>query len=144
MPYWRLYYHIIWATYRRLPLVDAEAEELIAGTLHAKARELGCYIHVLGMMEEHLHLVATIPPALAIADVVGGMKGSSSHAANHLARPDPHVFKWQEGYGVLSFGERSLPTVAAYVRNQKERHAERTTNPLLERIDPALPRRPSR
>jgi hypothetical protein len=43
-------------------------------------------------------------------------------------------FQWQDGYAVLSMGERSLPTVLAYVRGQKEHHARGTTNNVLERI----------
>ena len=142
--YWQLYYHIIWATHERLRLIDADVERVIAGTLHAKAKDLNCYIHALGMVEDHLHLAATIPPSIAITGVVGAMKGSSSHAANHLARQADRHFQWQDGYGVVSFGERSLPTVTAYVRNQKEHHAHGATNALLERIDAARGRRSPR
>jgi putative transposase len=135
MSYWQLYYHVVWTTVERLSLIDEEAERVIAGTLHAKAKELACYIHALGMVEDHVHLAATIPPTIAIAAVVGAMKGSSSHAANRLTRRADRHFKWQDGYGVLSISERSLPAITAYVRNQKEHHAHGTTNPLLERID---------
>ncbi|MBP1775494.1 MAG: transposase [candidate division NC10 bacterium] len=138
MSYWKLYYHIAWATYDRLPLIDAGSEGVIARTLHSKAKELGCYIHTLGMVEEHLHVAATIPPTLALAKVVGEMKGCSSHAVNHVRPPTQRVFKWQDGYGVVSFGERSLPAITVYVRNQKRHHAGGTTNPLFERIDAGL------
>jgi hypothetical protein len=45
------------------------------------------------------------------------------------------VFRWQEGYGALSFGERSLETVAAYVHNQPRHHRERSTLALYETTD---------
>jgi hypothetical protein len=43
-------------------------------------------------------------------------------------------FKWQEGYGALSIGERSLETVMAYAARQKEHHKEKTEIVIYERI----------
>jgi len=70
------------------------------------------------------------------------LKGSSSHAVNHLSNRAGTRFQWQDGYAVLSFGERSLPTVLAYVRRQREHHARGTTNDVFERI--AAPERDTR
>jgi len=44
-------------------------------------------------------------------------------------------FKWQEGYGALSIGERSLETVKEYVARQKEHHRDRKVLDVYERID---------
>ena len=29
MPYWRMFYHVVWATKRRLPLITAEVEAVL-------------------------------------------------------------------------------------------------------------------
>ena len=134
MAYWRLFYHLVWATYERMPLIDDNVEPLIRGVLRSKAKELGIFIHESGMVEDHIHMVVSIPPTLSIADVVSQLKGSSSHAVNHLSNRAGARFQWQGGYAVLSIGERSLPTVLAYVRSQKEHHAHGTTNDVFERI----------
>jgi hypothetical protein len=42
-------------------------------------------------------------------------------------------FAWQSEYGVLSFSEKALTNVVAYVCHQPERHAEHRTWPGLER-----------
>lgn len=84
-------------------------------------------------MEEHVHVVASIPPRLAVASFVGQLKGASSHWINHeLIAND--WFEWQEGYGVLSFGKQALPRVVDYVVKQKERHRERRLFPIMERV----------
>ncbi|HVO47490.1 MAG TPA: IS200/IS605 family transposase [Steroidobacteraceae bacterium] len=142
MSYWRPFYHLVWATYERLPLIDDRAERLVRGVLHSKAKDLGIFIHESGMVEDHLHLVVSIPPTRSIAAVVGQLKGSSSHAVNHLFNRAGARFQWQDGYAVLSFGERALPAVLAYVRRQKEHHAHGTTNDLFERL--AAPDRDTR
>jgi hypothetical protein len=43
-------------------------------------------------------------------------------------------FGWQDGYGALTFGARSLADVIAYVRGQKEHHSRQMTRPLYERM----------
>lgn len=52
-----------------------------------------------------------------------------------------HVAEWQTGYGVVSFGAKDLPWVAAYIQNQREHHARGNAHGRLERItrydDPA-------
>ena len=142
MSYWRLFYHLVWATYERMPVIDGDVERLIRGVLHSKAKDLGIFIHEAGIVEDHIHLVVSIPPTLPIAEVVSQLKGSSSHAVNHLSNRASARFQWQDGYAVLSIGERSLPTVLAYVRGQKEHHARGTTNNVFERI--IVPQRKTR
>jgi REP-associated tyrosine transposase len=134
--YWRLFYHLVWATYERLPLINPDIERLIRGVLHSKAKDLGIFIHESGMVADHVHLVVSIPPTLAIAEVVSQLKGSTSHAVNHLSERASTRFQWQDGYAVLSVGEPSLPSVLAYVHGQKEHHAHGTTNDVFERLAP--------
>ena len=121
MAYWRLHYHIVWTTWRREPLIDADREAMIHRIVYGKAQELGVLVQAIGGVDDHLHVVASIPPQLSIAQCIGQFKGASSHRVN---RDTPErTFRWQDGYGVLSLGERSLATVVAYVRYQREHHS---------------------
>ena len=43
-------------------------------------------------------------------------------------------FMWQDGVGVLSFGEKDIPSVLRYIRNQKEHHRANTINAMMEQI----------
>jgi putative transposase len=71
-----------------------------------------------------------------VADCVRHIKGASAFAINQMPCRNEE-FKWQEGYGALSIGERSLDTVMAYAARQKEHHKERTTLAVYERFDEA-------
>ena len=126
MTYWRLHYHLIWATFERQPMLTAEREKVFYGVLYGKAKELDLKVHTAGNMDDHVHIVLSIPPKLSVADCVRHLKGASAYAINHMPNSDGQ-FKWQEGYGALSIGERSLETVMAYAARQKEHHKERTT-----------------
>ena len=91
-------------------------------------------IHAAGNIEDHAHVVASIPPKLAVADCVRHLKGASSYAINHMEGSDGK-FKWQEGYGALSIGERSLETVKEYAAKQKEHHRENKIIDVYERME---------
>jgi putative transposase len=132
--YWRIFYHLIWATKQRERLLDERVEAMVYGVVLNKAKELGITIHAIGRVEDHVHLVTTIPPRLAVAEGVRQLKGASSHYVNHQ-RSGEQKFAWQDGYGVLTLGERSMPDVVKYVKNQRQHHTIGTTIPVFERTD---------
>jgi putative transposase len=134
MTYWRLHYHFVWATFERQPSITPEREKIIYGVLYHKAQELGVKIHAAGNVEDHMHVAASIPPKLAIADCIRHFKGASAFAVNKMEGSDGQ-FKWQEGYGALSIGERSLEIVMAYVASQKEHHREKTVIAIYEKME---------
>jgi putative transposase len=134
MTYWRLHYHLIWATYNRDLSLTPEREKMFYGVLYKKAEELALKIHAAGNIEDHAHVVLSIPPKLAVADCVRHLKGASAFAINHMTGSDGQ-FRWQSGYGALSVGERSLETVMEYATKQKEHHRENRIVEVYERID---------
>jgi putative transposase len=129
MPYWRLFYHFVWATHQRLPLILPEARSDLYSVIAAKCSELGGIVHAVGGVADHVHLVVSVPPKLALAGFIGQVKGSSSHFMTHERAQD---FAWQGEYGVVSCGERQLGYVARYVQDQPRHHADRTLIAELE------------
>jgi len=132
LPYWQLFYHAIWSTRYREPMISLDVEPVLHGLLRGKAVGLGAEVFALNGMEDHVHLVVSIPPKLAVADFIGKVKGSASARINKtglLNRP----FFWQEEYAVLSFDRKRLPRYVTYVQNQKTHHARAELIPILER-----------
>ncbi len=134
MSYWRLHYHLIWATFERKPDITTEREKVFYGVLYGKGKDLELKIHAAGNVEDHVHVVVSIPPRLAVADCVRHLKGASAYAINHMDGSDGQ-FKWQEGYGALSLGDRSLGMVMAYAARQKEHHRECSMVEVYEKMD---------
>ena len=131
MTLWRTYYHLVWATRGRAPLITADIEPELYRYVEAKTKSLDCLFHGMGGMEDHLHLVVSIPPRLAIAEFVKRIKGSSSR---HLNQTFPHqTFAWQQEYGVFSLGGKQLGDAIAYVHHQKQHHGDGT---LMRGLEP--------
>lgn len=133
MPYWRLFYHLVWTTKRRAALLTAEVEPIIYGLMRAKAIGLGTTVFAMGGVEDHVHLVVSIPPKLAVAAFVGQVKRVASVRFNQ-EHPFAPRFVWQEEYGAFTFDGKRLPFVIDYVQRQREHHAFGTVIEALERL----------
>ena len=124
MSMWRLYYHLIWPTKEHRPLIQPAWEKELYTYLGAKAQELGCIPHAISGTSTHLHLVLSIPPSVAVSDVVGLLKAGSSRRIN---KAHPEVgFAWQGDSILYSVSEAGLERIVGYVKAQKAHHAQGT------------------
>ena len=126
-----LYLQLVWATWDRLPLITPAIERPLHRCLEDEARAMGCDVLALNGMPDHVHLVVTLPATVTVADLLKQVKGVSSHMVNEALHP-PDGFKWQAHYGAFSVSQWDLDRVVAYVRRQKEHHAENSLLPELE------------
>ncbi len=129
MPYWRLFYHFVWTTKNREPLLTPDIEARVHGFLRNEAEKMQAPLCFVNGMAEHIHILASVRPAVSPADFVKQVKGASSRWISlKFERP----FEWQEGYGALSVSEENVQRVIAYIKNQKQHHAEKTRWTLFE------------
>jgi putative transposase len=134
MTLWRTYYHFVWATYQRQALLTDDREALLYPYIKTKAKRLECNLHAIGGVADHIHLVVSIPPKLAIAEFVQKIKASSSHYLNHVdgLSNGEKSFAWQREYGVFTLGGQQLARAIAYAEKQKHHHAKSTIIRALE------------
>ena len=132
MPFWRCYYHLVWATKGREASITPKVENVLFRAIEMKAQEMGCSILAVNAALDHIHVLASIPPTMTIADWVKHVKGTSSHEVNTAQSGDVERFRWQGSYSVLTVGHRSLPIVIDYIVKQKEHHAKGTLYAALE------------
>ena len=95
MPYWQLFYHVVWATKNREPLLTARLEPVVHGFLRAKAVGLGAMVFALNGVEDHVHMVASIPPGIPVARFVGQVKAVASAKLNKSGLSVGR-FSWQK------------------------------------------------
>ena len=128
-PHARLYVHLVWATWDRAPLITPEIRDRIYPTMQHRASRLGAQIIAIGGIEDHVHVLTRFPPTLSISDLVGRMKGASSHMVTQVMG---QAFKWQGAYGAFTLSKSGLSRARDYVLNQEEHHRTGTTYPALE------------
>jgi len=78
-----------------------------------------------GGMFDHVHLFASLPSTISVADFVNAVKSKSSRWI-HESFSRLRNFAWQEGYGAFSVSKSEQPRVINYISNQEKHHRKRT------------------
>ena len=115
-------------------MLAPEIELVIYGFLCSKAIGPGATLFALNGVPDHVHMVAAVPPKIAVAKFIGQVKAVASTKFNKSGHSHTPFF-WQEEYGVFSCDGKRLPNYIAYVERQKEHHAQGTAMSILERTD---------
>jgi len=134
MPFWDMYYHVVWATHGRAHLITPKVEEKLYGVIRHKSQLLKCPVLAINGMPDHIHVVVSIHPTVSVAQWVKEVKGFSSYQTNQLDVADGY-FNWQSGYSSLTYGRKVIPQIVEYVDNQKQRHANDDVYQYLERTN---------
>jgi REP element-mobilizing transposase RayT len=88
-------------------------------------RNQGQKLIVINGVEDHLHMLIGLRPAMALADLIRDVKADSSNFVNDN-KWVRGKFSWQEGYGAFSYGHSQLDTIIRYIQNQEEHHRRRS------------------
>jgi putative transposase len=118
----RLYFHIVWTTRGRAPLINLRTAEFLMGYLRSVASAERARVLEVGIVTTHLHAIATLHPSAQVPRLLQKWKGGSAYAVNKMRLAHPAELRWADGYTIETFGHRSLEDVRRYVRSQPEHH----------------------
>jgi REP element-mobilizing transposase RayT len=119
-----VFYHFVWATKSRWPLLTPDVERVVLRTIQQEAGRLGCSVLAANGTEDHVHLVVKAPSTASPARIAQMTKGVSSRLVN-AEFPDL-VFDWQDNYAVFSLSPPHVARAVQYVLRQKEHHGDGT------------------
>ncbi|HYI08630.1 MAG TPA: IS200/IS605 family transposase [Thermoanaerobaculia bacterium] len=117
--------HVTFSTKQRQPSITPDLEERLLPYLGGIVRQLGGMALAANAVPDHVHLLVTLPPTIAISEAVGKIKGSSSKWV-HDSFSERRLFAWQRGFGAFSVSRSNVATVARYIEGQKEHHRKVT------------------
>src|SRR5438105_4501201 len=127
-----IYLHITWHTKDDSPLLIPSLEPVVYKLLTNRCHQTkGVYLHAINGTPTHVHVTINIEPHIVISDLIGELKGFSSHEVNKQKRMKR--LEWQRGFGVVSFGRKQLSWVQDYIARQKEHHATGRIQTRLEK-----------
>ena len=79
----------------------------------------------IGGVADHIHILLSLPPTLAISKAMQLIKGGSSKWI-HETFPEQRTFAWQEEYGVFSVSVSQLDKTIEYIKGQEAHHRKMT------------------
>lgn len=111
--------HVVFSTKDRASLIEVELRPQLHAYLGGIIRELQGTAHAINGTTDHVHLLVSLPPALALSDAMRVLKTNSSRWVNEEKR---RAFAWQVGYGAFSVSQSNARAVAEYIARQEEHH----------------------
>jgi putative transposase len=75
MPFWRMHAPVMWTSKGRRPLIGDLAQEIISHSFNLTFVDMEVIPHAVGYMPDHIHLAVSIPPKVAVADLVRRLNG---------------------------------------------------------------------
>lgn len=117
--------HLVFVTKYRRDVFTMEMLNSLKEICEETCKQMDCELLEFGGEHDHAHLMVAIHPKVAVANLVGKLKGKSSYV---LRREYWSAIKkklwgkhfWSPSYCVVSCGGASLKVVKAYIQNQRK------------------------
>jgi putative transposase len=120
---WDCKYHIVFIPKCRRAVLYRELRKHLGEMFRHLAQQKECRIEEGHLLGDHVHMLISIPPKYAVAQVVGFIKGKSAiHLARNFGGRQRNFTGcnfWARGYYVSTAG-RDEEIVRRYIRQQQE------------------------
>ena len=120
--YRNLIYHVVFSTKDRAPLIARQIRPELFAYLGALVKELKGILLIINGIDDHIHLLISLPPTVGPSDTMRFIKANSSRWMSE--RTGTH-FGWQKGFGIFSVSRSGVQAVMEYIRDQEIHHAKR-------------------
>ena len=106
-------YHCVFSTKERRRTITEDLQNRLWPYMGGIARENNVRALEIGGVEDHVHLLLSIPSTLSIAKAMQLIKGGFSKWV-HETFPEHNTFEWQEGYGAFTVGISQVEDTKIY------------------------------
>jgi putative transposase len=116
--------HFVWGTANREPLIRKSWRDRLHAYIGGVLANKKAKLLAAGGIEDHVHVLASLPATMSLSQAAGAMKANSSRWI-HDNIPNSKGFDWQAGYGAFSVSKSAEPRLTSYIHNQEEHHRQR-------------------
>ena len=117
----QLLYHIVFSTKNREKLLNEVNREKLFRYIWGVLKNKHCVLYRINGVEDHLHIITHIHPAISVSSLIKDIKVSSSKWIK-----EENIFKgfdsWQVGYGAFTYSIKEKEVLINYVKNQESHH----------------------
>ena len=104
----RLYYHLVWTTRLREPLLDAAAAQFLCPFFRSVSARYRARILAVGAVSTHVHVLIAGDPQTDFPKLVGHLKGGKRDDVEQTARRVRRV-EDAMGAGIRALYRRAVP-----------------------------------
>jgi REP element-mobilizing transposase RayT len=114
--------HCVFSTKNRKPLISEALQKKLWPYIGGIARANRFKALAVGGIEDHAHVLLSLPASMAVAKAVQLIKGGSSKWVNDQSFR--RNFEWQDAYGAFTIGISQVKATIRYINTQKQHHAK--------------------
>ena len=119
-----LKYHLVWVTKYRKPVLRGEIATRVRELIRQTCATMDVYILSGHVSSDHIHLLVSVPPQVAVSDLVQRLKGRSSRRLQEefgeLKRQYWGRHMWARGYFAVSTGNVTDEIIKQYIESHKD------------------------
>jgi len=119
-----LYAHVTWHTWRRMAQIRKYDVPIVVESVLEAADHSGVRVHGQAVLNDHVHLVVSFPPQVALASFIRHAKSESARRINST-RLDAQRVRWCRGYYAGSLSRSHVTPARSYLARQFRRHPDR-------------------
>jgi REP element-mobilizing transposase RayT len=123
--YTQILYHLVFSTKDRQPVLSDSRRDELCMYMTGVIKNRHCRPVWINGVRDHVHILFSLRPTVALADLVKDIKVASSVWIKE-DRVFPNFFAWQDGYGAFTYSLRDEPELIAYLKAQEEHHRKTT------------------
>ncbi len=116
-----LRYHVIFSTKNRVPQINPSIRDRLHEYVGGIIRDEKGRLLAAGGTLDHMHLLISAHPQVALSDLLRQAKASSSRWI-HETFADLAGFGWQDGYGAFTVSQSNVGKVTRYIAEQEQHH----------------------
>ena len=123
--YTQILYQIVFSTKHRERTLVKEDRPKLFKDIWGIFKNKKCHLYRINGIEDHIHIVASVHPTVALSDLIKDIKlGSTSYIKEKGIFP--HFGGWQDGYSAFTYHINAKDNLIEYVKNQEEHHRIKT------------------
>ena len=117
----KIFVHLVFSTKYRSPLIKPDIDNELYSYIGGIITGLGGIPIIINGVEDHIHILTTLPKTITLSKYLEEIKCSSSKwiKTKGINYKD---FSWQRGYGAFSVSSYKVDVVKNYIARQKEHH----------------------
>jgi putative transposase len=117
--------HLVFVTKYRRDVFTKDMLSRLKDLFTETCDQMGCILHEFNGEDDHVHLLLSFPPKLAISNLVGKLKGKSAYFLRQeywkqLKDKLWGKHLWSPSYCAVSCGGAPLDVIKQYIQNQRE------------------------
>ena len=125
---WFCEYHIVWIPKYRYRVLRGKLKEEVECSIREQSRQMEIEVLELNVQEDHVHLVALVPPKVSISNYMGRMKGKTAMRMFSVFRDlrDRRLqgnHFWAQGYcvGTVGLNEEKIRKYVKWQEKQDQK-----------------------